>query len=189
MYLIDDIEKITKEEKSSFKLGQKYQGGIIFYIDETGEHGLICAPNDIRCDEMWGRNSITNANSPSDGEANTKLIIKYFTDEATYQDPYTNEIVNGSLNHLFETAAYTCDSYELYGYDDWYLPAIDELVQMYLNRKFVPNLNYGENGDFCSSTEYGNKDSYNVHFRVRPTGVYKFYYNKNNYNYLYSPNP
>ncbi|MGE5457011.1 MAG: hypothetical protein ACM3RX_01510 [Methanococcaceae archaeon] len=30
-----------------YKIGQIYQGGIVFYVDCTGQHGLVCTQNDI----------------------------------------------------------------------------------------------------------------------------------------------
>ena len=39
------IEKLTK--KNDFYLGQYHKGGIVFYVDSTGEHGLVCTPTDI----------------------------------------------------------------------------------------------------------------------------------------------
>jgi hypothetical protein len=39
-------EKVI-EKSIKLKVGQKHQGGIIFYIDNTGEHGLICLEHDL----------------------------------------------------------------------------------------------------------------------------------------------
>lgn len=39
------IEKLTK--KNDFYLGQYHEGGIVFYVDSTGQHGLVCTPTDI----------------------------------------------------------------------------------------------------------------------------------------------
>ena len=36
----------SNDSSGSLKVGQKYQGGIVFYIDDTGKHGLIAAPKD-----------------------------------------------------------------------------------------------------------------------------------------------
>ena len=38
---IKQKEKVI-EKSIKLKVGQKHQGGIIFYIDNTGEHGLVC---------------------------------------------------------------------------------------------------------------------------------------------------
>jgi serine/threonine protein kinase len=44
-------EKITsvkvEQDKNNLKIGQKYQGGIIFSLDVTGKHGKICAEKDL----------------------------------------------------------------------------------------------------------------------------------------------
>jgi hypothetical protein len=36
-----------EEESSDIQIGASYQGGIIFYIDETGQHGLVAAMEDL----------------------------------------------------------------------------------------------------------------------------------------------
>ena len=35
-----------KKEDENISIGKSYQGGKIFYIDDTGKHGLIAAPSD-----------------------------------------------------------------------------------------------------------------------------------------------
>lgn len=35
------------------QIGDAYQGGIIFYLDETGQHGLIAAKKDITGEADW----------------------------------------------------------------------------------------------------------------------------------------
>jgi serine/threonine protein kinase len=49
-----EVEKTTSIATSSkLKIGQKYQGGIIFYLDNSGKHGKVCSESDIgRFD--WG---------------------------------------------------------------------------------------------------------------------------------------
>lgn len=39
-------ESDSTNATQSFSLGQSYHGGIIFYIDGTGQHGLIAATAD-----------------------------------------------------------------------------------------------------------------------------------------------
>jgi hypothetical protein len=40
-----DLE--SKAVKKNLQVGMEYQGGIIFYLDETGKHGLIAAKEDL----------------------------------------------------------------------------------------------------------------------------------------------
>jgi serine/threonine protein kinase len=44
----EEVEKTTPIVSSSnLKIGQKYQGGIIFQLDNSGKHGKICAEKDL----------------------------------------------------------------------------------------------------------------------------------------------
>ena len=45
--IIDGVEYAPIEKKEpKFEIGQEYLGGIIFHIDESGEHGLVAAKSD-----------------------------------------------------------------------------------------------------------------------------------------------
>jgi hypothetical protein len=45
--MVDGVEYAPIEKKETkFKLGQEYLGGIIFHVDESGEHGLVAAKID-----------------------------------------------------------------------------------------------------------------------------------------------
>tara|TARA_B110000977_G_scaffold192730_1_gene266635 strand:+ start:1149 stop:1430 length:282 start_codon:yes stop_codon:yes gene_type:complete len=37
-------------------IGSLYQGGIVFYVDQTGEHGLLSAMEDLEGTYGWGCN-------------------------------------------------------------------------------------------------------------------------------------
>ena len=37
----------------TYKVGDYAQGGIVFWVDETGEHGLVCARHDQTFLENW----------------------------------------------------------------------------------------------------------------------------------------
>ncbi|WP_157429243.1 hypothetical protein [Aequorivita sublithincola] len=42
----------TPKENLVLEIGQEYQGGIIFYLDNSGEHGLIAYQSDL-ADAPW----------------------------------------------------------------------------------------------------------------------------------------
>ncbi len=129
------VRCIEGEQKSEIQIGDNYQGGIIFYIDNTGEHGLIVAPTDQSTEIKWynGSYKITGASGTSvgTGQNNTTAIVTSL----------------GSGNY----AASLCDQLELNGYDDWFLPSKEEL-------KLLFKLNAPESlsdRDYWSSTESG----------------------------------
>ena len=95
-----------------------YQGGIIFYIDETGEHGLVAAMEDLG-QFQWGCYQ-----EYVDGSDGTSIGTGYHN---------TMDIVNqgcATENGGFTAAQAALDA-EINGYNDWYLPSKDELVEMY----------------------------------------------------------
>ena len=101
--------------KAEYRLGEYIHGGYIFYIDETGEHGLVCAPADQSQVASWGNCTPPGARGKEIGTGNQN----------------TTEIVNGCYDTA--TAARLCYDLELNGYDDWFLPSINELFLMYTN--------------------------------------------------------
>jgi hypothetical protein len=113
--------------KSKLKLGDFYAGGFIFYIDKTGEHGLVCASKDQGI-AKWGCNNIEMAGTSTDnGFGNLNTLKIYFK---------CNEI---------GTAARICYDLVLNEFDDWYLPSKDELNLIY------SNLHLNGIGDFSSN--------------------------------------
>jgi len=102
-------------------IGQYYAGGIIFYLDSTGQHGIVCAPQ-FQGSYPFGcpnNQSILTSTSLGSGYNNTAIIIS-----------------NCSLSN---NAAQFCDQLYLNGYQDWYLPAKDEF-QFIIDNLFYNNI-------------------------------------------------
>jgi hypothetical protein len=126
-------------------IGDAYQGGIIFYLDATGCHGLIAATSDQSSGIRWFGSTNTSTRARADGIGaglkNTAIII-------ANQGP-----VDGNA-----FAATVCNEYSVtvdgVTYGDWYLPSIHELNLLYLQRAAVGG-SFGS--AYWSSTEY---DSY-----------------------------
>ena len=104
------------------KVGQTHLGGIIAYIDASGQHGLIAAPEDQSAGIQWYNDSTYVVTGAMDsivgkGKNNTNKIIA----------------VQGNGNY----AAKICRDLVLNGYHDWYLPSIYELEILYKNREAI----------------------------------------------------
>jgi len=140
------------------KIGQSYQGGKIFYIDSSKQHGLIAAPYDQTLAYpnngiQWYNGSyiVTGAGGIAigTGQANTAAIVK----------------AQGAGSY----AASLCDNLNLGGYTDWYLPSRDELNQLYFNKAVV--------GGFASGSYWGSSESDDVNAWNQHFGIGNQYYN------------
>jgi hypothetical protein len=127
-----DAERMV--EPLPTKIGDRYQGGIAFFIDGSGKHGLLAAPEDQSRSVVWfnGDFKDTGAVSLSDGSSNTDLII-------------------GTQGTTSVYAARLCRDFRGGGFADWYLPSKDELNTLYLQRSAI-----GKFGDniYWSSSQY-----------------------------------
>ena len=113
-----NIDAIRFKKMNYFVVGMPYQGGIIAYVDDSGEHGLIAAPYDQSEGIQWynGSNINTGAigTAMGAGKNNTEKIVQ----------------AQGAGNY----AAKICDDLTIDGYSDWFLPSKDELHELYKNR-------------------------------------------------------
>lgn len=119
--------------------GKVYQGGLILYLNTINGSGIVIAENDIALNAAWGCDSMEVAGADSSsvgwGFQNTIDIINMGCSDGTH-------------------AANLCANLSLNGYDDWYLPSLEELVLAYyaMFRQGRGNFNHGD--AFWSSTEY-----------------------------------
>lgn len=159
-------EKVfTTATPSTPYVGQNYAGGIVFYVDGTGEHGLVCSPGNLG-NYSWGclGTSIPTGSALGTGPTNTAAIVASCGDA--------------------NTAAKICDNLVLNGYSDWFLPSSDELNLIYLNL-YLKNLNV-TGGRYWSSTEaepgrayfhyfeYNDRNSFNKNYGLDVRAVRAF---------------
>ncbi len=140
--LVMDIESCKPKDKKNLYVGMEFQGGIIFYLDETGKHGLISAKEDLG-PAPWGcyGTSITAAQGQGldDGLSNTLAII------ANCPEP--------------GIAARLCDGYIVrekgdHGkkYDDWFMPSFGQFTSILYVLKSASGL--------CQKTYWVSSEAY-----------------------------
>ncbi len=126
-------------------IGEFYGGGIIIWIDHTGQHGLICSLTDLSTGTEWSNITsvlIGTATSDWDGQTNTTEIINqpgHLTSAA--------QICNDYINPDYGTGIYT----------DWYLPSVTELKHI---RNHFYELNKALDTDADISTQILSKTEY-----------------------------
>ena len=132
-------------------VGQNYGGGIVFYVDSTGQHGLVCAPFDQGV-SAWGLNGIDVVGTSrliGAGALNTSIMVSYGI-----------------------CAANLCDTLVLNGYSDWFLPSLDELSLMDANLFAFGLGNFSHNNDWWSSTQYDSVTSFIQRFWGGQGGIF-----------------
>jgi len=130
-------------------IGDTHQGGIIFYLDATGCHGLIAAPTDQSTGIEWSNNgayvdTYAYGNGIGSGEGNSQGIRRW---QGTCTSCYASEL---------------CQDLSLGGYTDWYLPSKYELNLMYENIGFGDVLGLGNIGNFSFGNFYWSSTEVNT---------------------------
>jgi uncharacterized protein (TIGR02145 family) len=117
--------------------GAFYQGGYIFYIDGSGEHGLVCSPTDVSISCTWGciGTAIIGADGTTVGKGNQNTI----------------DIINSCSTAGI--AARICSDLILNGYSDWFLPSKEESGLLAQQYRITVSSNFGEAYYYWSSSE------------------------------------
>ncbi len=106
-------------------IGEHFGGGIIFYINKGGQHGIIAAEDDLEEPAVWAyTDTITNAiaANPGTGAMNTQRIFQVQGDPVDAPEDY---------------AALEIREYAVNGFSDWFLPSKDELNEMFLHKDVI----------------------------------------------------
>ncbi len=117
----------------------KYKLPFVTYNGTT----IYVHPTDNSTGIRWynGEYISTNARSTMDGESNTSIIL--------------------ATQGIGSYAAQICEDLVAFGYDDWYLPAKDELNAIYQDKEAIGGFAYAY---YWSSTEYSNTDAWGQDF-------------------------
>ena len=126
-------------------IGEKFGGGIIFYVDSTGTHGLIASTADQIAEVKWYNGVYRYTDGLVDGigggAKNTTIILAIQTPD--------------NPKGIF--AAKVCADYSVsvdgVTYHDWYLPTIAELDLLQLQKIVVGGFTDYYGGLYWSSNE------------------------------------
>jgi hypothetical protein len=140
-------DEVSISTMSTPLIGSNYAGGIVFYVDSTGAHGLVCAPHDQGY-FSWGcfNTFISTNNNIGSGLSNTINIISDCNDAPI--------------------AASVCYDLVLNGYSDWYLPSLNELQAMFNNLLWIQQFPIGGFSftNYWSSSQHDISSAYHVGF-------------------------
>ena len=170
--------------------GDSYQGGIVFWVDQTGLHGLIAAKADQSAGVLWSDTNVASAyqynytGTTGDGIyagiANTTKIVAQQNALSTQASIDTSSPLT-----LVASAAQIADDYSIQEdgvqactgavsetcYGDWYLPSKVELNLLYNQKTVVGGF---ASTNYWSSTEYNSNYAWYQH----TSGGGQYYINK-----------
>jgi hypothetical protein len=134
------------------KIGAKYKGGIVFFIDKSQIHGLVCAENELE-ELPWSRYYFALGNtseSIGSGYNNTRIIVEKASSE---KDESFLGLFSKNETPI-RTAARACKELTLNGYSDWFLPSYMEL-ELILNNLHKKRIHNFSKEVYWSSSEHG----------------------------------
>jgi len=158
---------------SGHYVGELYGGGIVFYIYDNGQHGLIASLDDLD----GGSGVAWSATGDVEIGASAK----------TFYDGTSNTTAIVAQDNTVGYAATLCDSYSNAGVSDWYLPSSWEINLLY-NSAFVISKILESDGDvstngfnaekisptngrYWSSTEFNSSYAWSYRFTDGTTGI------------------
>ncbi len=153
----------TAGNLKTYKVGDFAKGGVVFWVDETGQHGLVCAKENQNTSTKWFAGAFGNTQAKGSGvyagKMNTMIVIASHVAISDNGDLYAARLC---VELVIEENNIT--------YGDWYLPSRHELNLMYLNRVAINTASDANGGDdfindvYWSSTEESNSRVYVLNF-------------------------
>lgn len=176
-----DYNDLTNKPKADavekYEVGDFAHGGIVFWVDETQQHGLVCAKSNQISAIKWFSGTFGSTQAKGSGvyagKANNSIII------AAHLFIGDDENIN---------AARLCNELEIIQnsitYGDWYLPSKHELNLMYQNRSTINTTASANGGEsfvsdvYWSSTEQSNQNVWVLDFsNGQETTIFKSFQN------------
>ena len=140
---------------ATYSIGDVVNGGVVFWLDSTGQHGLVAAFSDVATSVEWGCADTDLSNVPN-VTSNPSVGLG-----AEIGDGFnnTNDILQDCSTAPAALAARSLGA-------QWFLPSAKELNQMYANKGVLEAVSGFTpfNGYYWSSTENGNSSAWRQRF-------------------------
>ena len=161
---------IANLQPTTYNIGDIVNGGVVFWLDSTGQHGLVVAMSDVATSVQWGcyGTDLPNvSNAPYNNNVPAGL-------GAEIGDGFnnTNDILNDCPTAPAALAARSLGA-------QWFLPSAKELNQMYINKddlEAVDGFTAFSSSTYWSSTEYEDNGAWRLYFS---NGFQSIYYKSN----------
>ena len=135
----------------TYNIGDVVNDGVVFWLDSTGQHGLVVAFSDVVTSVDWGCND-TDLSNVSNVTSDPPIGLGAEIGDGSNN---TNDILQDCPTASAALAARSLGA-------QWFLPSAKELNQMYVNKTtlegvsgFMPLQSF-----LWSSTEYDNNNTY-----------------------------
>ena len=144
------------DQTTTYSVGDFAHGGVVFWVDQTGTHGLVCAIEDQSTGTPWSNGVALDTKTMREGIYGGAFNTERITD------------AQGRGNY----AAFICAQYSGGDYGDWYLPAKGELDLMFQNKAIINATATANGGDdfttdfYWNSTELDNGTAWGESFNI-----------------------
>lgn len=134
----DDSNDNPNNGPQTFELGDFAEGGVVFYLDNSKEHGLVCAILDQSDAAEWcsSVDEIDGADGTAIGTGSQN----------------TTDILSGCASNT--SAAALCSNLSFNGFNDWFLPSRDELKAIYQNKGIINSTAASNGGSALADETY-----------------------------------
>lgn len=157
--LTTSCKKEDSSESKDISVGSYHQGGLVVYVDESGQHGLIITDFDVAtCEWSNGPESFSAMNS--NDYYNTYGVADSEIGAGKYN---TKIIVDSFGSNGVDYAAKVCLDLVHDGYDDWFLPSREEIRKAYYSDVFSDDTEPSVEGYYWTSNISSSEGSAIVH--------------------------
>ncbi|MGE5458349.1 MAG: hypothetical protein ACM3RX_08335 [Methanococcaceae archaeon] len=132
----------TNKEIQQHFVGELYGGGIVFFVEKSGKHGLAASLDDVGTETRFFSNSIYIIPDDSQRRKNSEVAEP----SAPVQKLKTNEWDGFKNTEMFVTAGHDvgaasiCKEYNAGNYTSWYLPAVKELEKLITAKEVINSI-------------------------------------------------